>query len=102
VVTPEVVFGSAPTVVLVTLKVTVQLLLAGTVIPEKLSAVALAASVFGVISAQVPPTAPPAALMFASVSVNATLFKSTALLFASVRVTREVKPDTNRLQPRTN
>jgi hypothetical protein len=93
VVTPEVVFGWAPTIVLVTLKVTVQVLLAGIVIPEKLSAVAPAASVGGFVPTQVPPTAPAAALMFASVSVTAPPFKSTALLLDRVRVTREVKPE---------
>jgi hypothetical protein len=50
-------------VLLVTLKITVQLLLAGIVIPVKLSAVAPAARVFGVVPAQVPVTAPPRALM---------------------------------------
>jgi hypothetical protein len=48
---------------LVTLKITVQLLLAGIVIPVKLSAVAPAPRLFGVVPAQVPVTAPPTALM---------------------------------------
>src|ERR1700683_3492111 len=71
VVTPEVLFGCEPPVVLVTLKVTVQLLLAGIVIAVKLRLVWPAVSVDGVVPPQVPPTPPPAALMLARVSVNA-------------------------------
>jgi hypothetical protein len=93
VVTPEVVLGFPPTVLLVTLKITVQLLLAGIVIPEKLSAVAPAASVFGAVPTQVPVTAPPCALMFASVSVNAPPVSAEALPLASVKVTTEFPPD---------
>jgi hypothetical protein len=93
VVTPEVVLGFPPTVLLVTLKTTVQLLLAGIAIPLKLSAVAPAASVFGVVPTQVPPTAPPTALMFASVSVNAPPLRADALPFASINVTTELPPD---------
>jgi hypothetical protein len=93
VVTPEVVFGCTPAVLLVTLKITVQLPLAGMVIPLKLSAVAPAVSVFGVVPAQVPPTPPPAALIFASVSVKAPPVIGNPLLLASVRVTTEVPPD---------
>jgi hypothetical protein len=63
VVTPEVVFGWIPGVPLVTLNVTVHPLLAGIAIFEKLSAVAPAARVFGVVPTQVPPTAPPTAVM---------------------------------------
>src|ERR1035438_8425519 len=59
VVTPEVVLGSEPAVVLVTLKVTVQLPLAGIVIPLKLRAVAPAVSDAGLVPTQRPPTAPP-------------------------------------------
>jgi len=70
-VTPEVVLGFPATLLLVTLNVTVQLLLAGMVIPVKLRAVAPALSVLGVVPVQVPPTAPPTALMLTSVSVNA-------------------------------
>jgi len=47
-VTPEVVLGFPVTLVLVTLNVTVQLLLAGMVIPVKLRLVAPALSVLGV------------------------------------------------------
>src|SRR3989442_1437890 len=93
VVTPEVAFGFVPTVVLVTANVTVQLPLAGIVIPLKLNAVAFAASVFGVVPAQVPPTAPPTALMLASVSVNDALVNGDALLLLNVRVTVELPPD---------
>src|SRR5271165_2622150 len=92
-VTPEVVLGLPPAVLLVTLKITVQLLLAGMVIPVKLSAVAPAAKVFGVVPAQLPVTAPPAALMFVSVSVNAPPVRAEALPLASVRVTTEFAPD---------
>src|SRR5260370_1048621 len=56
VVTPDVVLGFPPTVLLVTLKVTVQLLLAGIVIPLKLRAVAPGLRVAGVVPVQVPPT----------------------------------------------
>src|SRR5437660_8488379 len=93
VVTPEVAFGFVPTVVLVTANVTVQLPLAGIVIPLKLNAVAFAASVFGVVPAQVPPTAPPTALILRSVSVNDALVNGDALLLLNVRVTVELPPD---------
>ena len=94
VVTPDVLFGLEPTWLLVTLKVTVQLLLAGIVIPVKLSAVAAAAKVAGVVPAQVPPTAPPTALIFTNVSLKAPPVRAEALLFDSVRVTVELPPDT--------
>src|ERR1017187_5003678 len=93
VVTPDVVLGLPPTVLLVTLNVTVQLLLAGIVIPVKLSAVAPALKEEGVVPAQVPPTAPPTALMLASVSVNAPPVRAEPLLLDSVRVTTELPPD---------
>src|SRR5258707_932078 len=80
VVTPDVVLGFPPTVLLVTLKVTVQLLLAGIVMPVKLSTVAPALSVDGVVPVQVPPTAPPTALMLDRVSVNAPPVRMEALL----------------------
>src|SRR5260370_396345 len=91
--TPAVVLEFPPTVLLVTLKVTVQLLLAVIVIPLKLRAVALGISVAGVVPTQVPPTAPPTALMLDSVSVNAPPFRSDALPFVNVRVTTEFPPD---------
>ena len=91
-VTPEVTLGFAPWTLLVTLKVTVQLLEAGIVIPEKLSAVAPATNVAGVVPTQVPPTAPPVALILTSVSVNDPFVRGIALLFASVRVTTEFPP----------
>src|SRR5450759_3042795 len=93
VVTPEVLFGWPPTVLLVTLKVTVQLLLAGIVIPVKLRAVAPALKEDGVVPTQVPPTAPPTALMLVRVSVNAPPVRAEALLLDRVTVTREVPPD---------
>ena len=78
---------------LVTLKVTVQLLFAGIAIPVKLSAAAPAARVFGVVPAQVPPIAPPSALILTSVSENAPPVSAEALLLVSVNVTAEFPPD---------
>ena len=94
VVMPEVVLGSAPAWVLVTLKITVQLLLAGMVMPVKLSAVAPAVKVPGVVPAQVPVTLPPAALIFTRVSPkDAPVSAVEALPLAKVTVTTEVPPD---------
>src|ERR1035438_3678899 len=92
VVTPDVVLLLPPTVLLVTLNVTVQLP-DGIVIPVKLRAVAPALKEEGVVPAQVPPTAPPTALMLASGSVNAPPLRAEALLLDSVRVTTELPPD---------
>jgi hypothetical protein len=92
VVTPEVVFGWVPIVLLVTVKVTVQLPLAGIVIPEKLREVAPPESVAGVVPTQVPPMAPPMALMFTRVSVKAPPVSAATLLLVSVRVTTEFAP----------
>ena len=78
---------------LVTLKVTVQLLLAGIVIPVKLSAVAVAARVFGVVPTQVPVTGPPTALMFTSVSLKFAPTRLPGFVLDSVTVTTEVPPD---------
>lgn len=77
---------------LVTTKVTVQAPFAGMVIPEKLSPVAPAVRVDGVVPAQVPPTLPPAAVMFARVSEKDALVKAPAFPLESVRVTVEVPP----------
>src|SRR5215472_5005329 len=93
VLTPEVVLGSDPTVVLVTLNVTVQLELAGIVIPLKLSAVAPAVNVLGVVPTHVPPTAPPTALIFESVSVNAPPVNAIVSVFFNINVTVEDAPD---------
>ncbi len=93
VVTPEVVFGCAPAVVLVTLNVTVQVPLAGMVIPVKLSAVAPAVKVLGVMPAHVPPTAPPEAFILDSASVNAPPVRAVALVFLRVRVTVDCPPE---------
>ena len=94
VVTPDVVLGCTPGVLLVTLKITVQLPFCGMVMPLKLSAVAPAVNVFGVVPAQVPVTLPPAALIFVSVSVNAPPVSVVeALLLVNVSVTVEVPPD---------
>ena len=93
VVTPDVVFGCTPGVLLVTTKVTVQLLLAGTVMPLKASAVAPAPSTFELAPVQVPPAAPPTALMLARVSLNeAPVNMVLALLLVNVSVTVEVPP----------
>jgi hypothetical protein len=91
-VTPDVVFGLVPCVLLVTAKVTVQELLAGIVMPVKPRAVAPAASVFGVVPTQVPPTAPPTALMFVSVSVKAAAVSAEAFELLKVKVTVDVPP----------
>src|SRR5579871_727484 len=93
VLTPEVVLGCAPAVVLVTLKVTVQLPFAGMLMPVKLSAVAPAVNDAGVVPVQVPPTAPPEALTCARVSVNAPPVSAVELVLVRVRVTIEVDPE---------
>jgi hypothetical protein len=93
VVTPEAVFVWTPGLLLVTLKVTVQLPLAGMLIPEKLRAVCPAVSVAGVVPVQVPPTDPATALMLTSVSVNAPPVSAMALVLERVRVTVEFAPD---------
>jgi hypothetical protein len=93
VVTPEVVLGCTPGVLLLTANVTVQLSAAGMVMPLKLSEVAPAASVFGEVPAQLPPTDPPAALMLASVSVNdAPVSAAVVLLLLNVSVTVALPP----------
>jgi hypothetical protein len=92
VVTPEAVFGCTPAVLLVTEKMTVQLPLAGIVMPVKLNAVAPGANVFGVAPTQVPVTAPPTALILLSVSVNAPPVSAEALLLLKVSVRVEVSP----------
>src|SRR5260370_444105 len=70
VVTPDVVLGFPPTVLLVTLKVTVQLLRTGIGLPFNHTSVSPAAFGFGEVPVQVPPTAPPTALMLDSESVK--------------------------------
>ena len=72
---------------------TVQLLLAGMLMPVKLSEVAPADNVLGVVPVHVPPTAPPAALIFTRVSVNAPPVRAVALLLVMVTVTVDVPPD---------
>ena len=93
VVTPEVVLFWTPTVLLLTLNITVQLPLAGMVMPVKLRAVWPAVNVAGVVPVQVPVTAPPKALMLTSVSVNAPPVRADVMLFDRVKVTTEVPPD---------
>ena len=78
---------------LVTLKTTVQLLLAGMVIPLKLRAVAPAVKEDGVVPTQVPVTLPPAALIAVSVSLKAPPLSAEVLLLERVRVTTDVPPD---------
>ena len=92
VVTPEVVLFCEPAVLLVTLKITVQLELAGIVIPLKLNAVAPAVNVDGVVPVHVPVTLPPLALMLTRVSVNAPPLSDDPLPFDNVSVTTEVPP----------
>ena len=94
VVTPEVVLLLEPTVLLVTLTVTVQLPLAGTLIDEKPKKVAPKPTEVGRVPEQVPPTAPPAAVMPVRVSVNAPPVRAVvALLLIRVKVTTELPPD---------
>src|SRR5258708_26656910 len=81
VVTPDVVLGFAPAVLLVTLKVTVQLLLAGIVMPVKLSAVAPALKDDGVVPVQVAPTAPRPPPMLHSISFDPSPVRKESLLF---------------------
>src|SRR5258706_454173 len=64
----EVVLFFPPTFVLVTEIFTVQLPLAEILMPGKLRAVPPAEKVLGVVPVQVPPTAPPAALMLTRLS----------------------------------
>jgi hypothetical protein len=92
-VTPEVMLLFVPAVELVTPKVTVQELLAGMVMPLKLSDVAPAVRVEGVVPAQVPPTEPPDAVMELSVSVNAPPVSALVLELERVNVTVDVAPD---------
>lgn len=92
VVTPEVVLGFVPMLLLVTLNMTVQVALLGMVIPLKLRAVAPAATVVGVVPTQVPLTGPPAADIFTSVSVNAPPVSAMGLVFPNVKVTVELPP----------
>jgi hypothetical protein len=91
--TPEVWFGFGPGVLLVTAKVTVQKPLAGMSMLVKLNAVAPAANMFGVVPVQVPPTAPPTALMFTSVSVNAPPVSGAAVELLNVKVTVDIPPN---------
>src|SRR5438128_1227095 len=94
VVTPDVVFGCPPGVLLVTLKMTVQLPFAGIVIPLKLRAVAPATRLFGLVPTHVPVTLPPAALIFVNVSVNEAPVSALGLVLPSVNVTVLVPPET--------
>ena len=72
---------------------TVQLPDAGIPMPVKLRAVWPAVNDEGVVPVQVPPTAPPTALIFVNVSVNAPPVSADELLLLSVRVTTEFPPE---------
>jgi hypothetical protein len=93
VVTPVVVLFWTPRVLLVTLKITVQLLVFGMVIAVKPRAVAPAARVFGVVPTHVPVTAPLTALMLTSVSLKLAPTKAFGFVLDSVRVTTEFPLD---------
>ncbi len=90
--TPEVWLALVPGVLLVTAKLTVQLPLAGIVIPLKVRLVAPAAKVFGVVPAQVPPTAPPTAPKPVSASLNEAPVSALLFGFVRVRVRVELPP----------
>jgi hypothetical protein len=93
VVTPEVVLGLTPAVVLVTLKTTVQELFTSMLAPVKERLVWPAVRVLG-DAPQLPVTFPPTALMLTSVSVKAPPPRANAALgLVSVRVTVELPPD---------
>ena len=62
---------------------------AGTVMPLKLRFTAPAAKAFGVVTVQVPVTAPPAALILVSISVNEAFVCGLAPVFVKVSVTVE-------------
>jgi hypothetical protein len=81
-----------PSELLVTLKITVQLPLAGMVIPLKLRDVAPAVRDAG-LAPHVPVTVPPFALMFVKVSVNVPLVSWEEVELAIVKVSVEVPPD---------
>src|SRR5436190_16629230 len=89
--TPEVVFGWTPCVLLVTSKITVQLPVAGMVMPVKVSDVSPELRVLG-LAPQVPVTLPPSALIPTSVSLKVAAVNGKAFVFASVKVTCEVPP----------
>jgi hypothetical protein len=89
---PEVALFCEPAAPPVTLNVTVQLPLAGIVMPVKLRDVWPDVKLDGVVPLHVPPTDPPAALMFTSVSVKAPPVSAVELPFANVNVTVEVPP----------
>src|ERR1019366_416839 len=80
---PEVVLGLTATLLLVTLNVTVQLP-AGILMPVKLRALGPAVRAAGAVPVHVPPTGPPTALMFPSVSANAPPVSAVALALVSV------------------
>ena len=91
VVTPEVVFGLIPTLSDVTTTVTVQLPLAGMVMPLKASAVWLAVKLLVFAPTQVPAAAPVAfTRMLTRVSVKLALVSATPLVLARVKVMVEV------------
>jgi hypothetical protein len=100
-VTPEVVFGLTPATLLVTEKITVQLLLGGIVMPVKLEAVVPATKVAGVVPTQFPVTLPPTALILVKVSENEAPVRGVALLLKSVKVTVDCPPAVIDGEPKT-
>src|SRR5271169_2314776 len=88
VVTPEVLLGNTPVVLLVTLNVTVQPLV-GMLIPVKVSGFCAR---FTLVPVHVPPKVPATALMLVSVSVKDPPLSAEALLLDSVSVTVDVPP----------
>src|SRR5450432_3111378 len=94
VVTPLVVLGLVPTVLLVTNTVTVQLPLAGTVIPLKARAVAALVKLLVPAPRHVPPAAwLPLIAMLTSVSVKLAFVRLLALAFVNVKVIVLVPPE---------
>ncbi len=93
VVTPLVLFGLVPSVLLVTTTVTVQLPLAGMVTPLKVSAVCPLVKLLLLAPVQVPPAfCAPLIAIFASVSVNVAPVSAVLLLLDSVKVIVLVPP----------
>src|SRR5260370_1332209 len=93
VVTPDVVLGFAPAMLLVTLKVTMQLLLAGIVMTVKLRAVAPALKEDGVVPVLFLTTRRPPRSTLVPYSAHFRSVRMEALLFDNVRVARELPPD---------
>ncbi len=101
-VTPLAVLGLVPTVLEVTNTVTVQLLLAGIVIPLKLRLVCPLVKLLPLAPVHVPPAlCAPLIDMLLDVSLKLALVIATALGFVSVKVIVEVPPAVIGLVPNT-